>query len=53
MAPGFTLRDATPADVPQVLHFVRALADYEKLLHEVTANEADYHQLLFGPNRLA
>ena len=53
MAPGFTLRDATPADVPQVLHFVRALADYEKLRHEVTANEADYHQLLFGPNRLA
>jgi hypothetical protein len=37
MGAGFTLRDATPADVPVVLHFVRALAEYEKLLHEAKA----------------
>jgi hypothetical protein len=29
MGAGFTLRDATPADVPMVVHFVRALAEYE------------------------
>jgi len=37
-----TLRDATEADVPLVLHFVRALADYEELLHEVQATEGDF-----------
>lgn len=43
-----TLRDATPADVPLVLRLIRALADYEKLLHEVQATEADVRRLLFG-----
>ena len=51
--PSFCLRDATPADVPEVLRFVRALAEYERLLHEVTATEADFHNLLFGPRALA
>ncbi len=49
----FSLRDAGPADVAQVLRFVRGLAEYEHLLHEVTATEADFHRLLFGPGRLA
>jgi GNAT superfamily N-acetyltransferase len=44
----FTLRDATPADVPDVLRLVRALADYERLLHEVVMTEADLHLALFG-----
>jgi len=48
-----TLRDAVAADVPTVLGFVRALADYEKLLHEVTATEDDLRTLLFGTPRRA
>ncbi len=53
MGPEVTLRDATPEDVPAVLRFVRDLAEYERLLHEVTAAEADFQDLLFGPNALA
>jgi GNAT superfamily N-acetyltransferase len=48
-----TLRDATPADVPQVLRLVRGLAAYERLLHTAVATEADMHAALFGPDRLA
>ena len=48
MAGNFTLRDATPADVPVVVHFVRALAEYEKLLHEAKGTEADFAAALFG-----
>ena len=46
--PGFSIRPATPDDVPLVLHFIRALADYERLAHEVVATEADLHATLFG-----
>jgi GNAT superfamily N-acetyltransferase len=42
------LRDATPDDLPLVLHYVRALAEYERLAHEVRATEADFRSLLFG-----
>ncbi|TCZ65329.1 GNAT family N-acetyltransferase [Roseicella aquatilis] len=46
------LRDATPDDLGLVLHFVRALAEYETLLHEVQATEEDFRRLLFGnPSR--
>ncbi len=41
------------ADVPIVLRFVRALAEYEKLSHEVVATEADLREALFGPNPVA
>jgi len=52
--PGLRLRDAMEADVPLVLHYVRALAQYEKLLHEVRATEEDFRRLLFGsPARAA
>jgi GNAT superfamily N-acetyltransferase len=40
---------ATPADVPMVLTLITALAEYEKLRHEVVATEASLHQALFGP----
>jgi GNAT superfamily N-acetyltransferase len=40
---------ATPADVPMVLALITALAEYEKLRHEVVATEASLHQALFGP----
>jgi GNAT superfamily N-acetyltransferase len=44
----FVLRDAAPIDVPDVLRLVRGLAEYEKLLHEVVATEADLQVALFG-----
>jgi GNAT superfamily N-acetyltransferase len=47
--PAFTLRDATPADVPDVLRLVRGLAEYERLLHQVVMTQADLHAALFGP----
>ena len=42
-----TLRPATAADVPQILAFIRGLAEYEKLLHEVEATEARLRATLF------
>jgi GNAT superfamily N-acetyltransferase len=44
----FTVRPATAADVPQILAFIRALADYERLLDRVVATEAGLHAALFG-----
>ncbi len=43
-----TLRQATSADTPTILHFIQQLADYERLSHEVTATEADLQRTLFG-----
>jgi GNAT superfamily N-acetyltransferase len=48
-----TIRFATAADVPTILHFIRALARYEKLEHQVTADEAGLHATLFGPRPAA
>ena len=45
----FDIRAATMADVPLILQFIRELADYEKLAHEVTATEALLRRHLFGP----
>lgn len=44
-----TLRRAVAADSALVLDFVRELAVYEKLLHQVEAREADFMRDLFGP----
>lgn len=46
----FTLRDARPEDLPEILRLVRALAEYERLLHEAVGTEEDFHAALFGPN---
>lgn len=43
-----TIRSATPADLPLILAFIRALADYEKLTHEVEATEEKLAATLFG-----
>jgi GNAT superfamily N-acetyltransferase len=48
-----TIRRATPADVPVVLAFIRELAVYEHLEHEVVATEADVHAALFGARSYA
>ena len=44
------VRAATPADVPTILGFIRGLAEYERLLHEVKATEADIAGALFSAN---
>lgn len=45
-----TIRSATPADAGLIYDFVRGLAEYEKLLHEVEATEADLAGHLFCEN---
>ena len=47
------IRDATPADVPLILGFIRELAEYEKLSQQVVATEADIRDSLFGPRPAA
>ena len=45
------LRPATPADVPQILAFIRDLAEYEREPDAVHATEADLLRDGFGPAR--
>ena len=47
-ARGLHVRAAVEADVPLVLRFIRELADYERLLHEVVATEDRLRATLFG-----
>jgi GNAT superfamily N-acetyltransferase len=47
------LRPATIADVPVVLGFIRELAAYEQLGHEVVATEPLLAEPLFGPRPAA
>ncbi|QFU18052.1 GNAT family N-acetyltransferase [Microvirga thermotolerans] len=44
------IRRAEARDVSLVLSFIRELADYERLAHEVDAGEGDLAAALFGPN---
>ncbi len=44
----FEIKPATINDVPLILSFIKELADYEKLLHEVVATEAVLTETLFG-----
>jgi GNAT superfamily N-acetyltransferase len=46
---GAVIRDAVRGDAPVVLRFITALAEYERLAHEVVATEADIERELFGP----
>ena len=43
----FTLRFAEERDIPLILRFIRELAEYEKLAHEVTATEEVLRESLF------
>jgi GNAT superfamily N-acetyltransferase len=45
-----TIRAASASDVPLILEFIRGLADYEKLSHEVEATEEKLRTTLFPPN---
>jgi len=51
--PDFTIRFATSEDVPLILRFIRGLAEYEKLTHEVTATEEMLRETLFGSRQVA
>ncbi len=46
--PAITIRPAVVADCGLILQFIEALADYEKLRHEVVANEDSLRATLFG-----
>lgn len=47
------IRAATVENVPTILAFIKKLADYEKLAHEVVASEELLRQTLFGDRRTA
>ena len=47
------IRPATPADLPLIAQFIRDLADYEKLAHEVRFDETKLGENLFGPRPYA
>lgn len=49
----FIIRQAVQADVPLILDFIKKLADYERLSHEVVATEKDLEIYLFSENKVA
>ena len=53
MSETIRIRSAVAADVPLILSFIRELAEYEKLAHQVVATEADVRNSLFGPRPAA
>jgi len=50
---GFKIQPATKGDVPVILSFIKKLADYERLSHEVTATEERLRETLFGSRATA
>ena len=48
MTAPITIRPATEQDIPTILGFIRDLAKYEHLEHEVVATESSLRQTLFG-----
>lgn len=49
MTARLVIRPATAGDSALVLRFIRELAEYERLLHEVKTTQADVEAILFGP----
>lgn len=49
----FRILPATREQVPLILDFIRKLAAYEKLSHEVVATEELLDRFLFGPEKVA
>lgn len=49
----FSIQPAQLKDVPVILQFIRELAEYEKLTHEVVATEEGLRQTLFGERAFA
>jgi GNAT superfamily N-acetyltransferase len=44
----FQIRDATPADIDAIYHYIHALAEYEKAPEEAVLSKSDLNQSLFG-----
>lgn len=51
--PSFQIRAATRDDVAVIFSFIKKLADYERLSHEVVATEEGLRETLFGRRRTA
>jgi len=51
--PELEIRAATEDDVPLILSFIKELAEYERLSHEVRATEDLLRHSLFGERRMA
>ena len=49
----FEIRPASEDDVPIILSFIKELAEYERLSHEVIATEDTLRECLFGERRFA
>ncbi|WP_018625488.1 GNAT family N-acetyltransferase [Kangiella aquimarina] len=49
----FVIREAVRADAPLILGFIKELADYEKLSHEVVATVSDIEQTVFASDARA
>lgn len=49
----FIIRKAEKKDLALILYFIKELAEYERLSHEVVATEADLEQHLFGAEKVA
>ena len=47
------IRPATPDDTNTICELIRALAEYERLSHQVVLDESRLHQHLFGPRPFA
>ncbi|OAN50988.1 MULTISPECIES: GNAT family N-acetyltransferase [unclassified Sphingobium] len=47
------IRDAVADDIDVIQDFIRALADYERLSHEVKADRETLARYLFGPRPMA
>ncbi len=45
---GGMIRPAIEADLPEIVSLIRALAEYERLAHEVVLDEARLREFLFG-----
>ena len=46
----FIIRNTNESDVPIIFSFIKGLAEYEKLSHEVIATEEGLKKTLFGPD---
>jgi GNAT superfamily N-acetyltransferase len=53
MMSGITIRPAAEHETPVILDFIRALAQYERLEHEVVATAESLRQTLFGAHSYA
>lgn len=53
MLDAFSIRAATAADCGLILHFIKGIAQYEKLSHLVEATEEKIHTHLFGEKAFA